>query len=110
MISDGPCIKQNFDLSGNIDSNNSSMTNTIPMPSVTKTINTEPISFAPKPKPIERSDQRTPSFKWKRTLATPGMGSFNQQLFKEGISKEFASYLKCSKIRYSCSLLTIALV
>ena len=64
FLSNRLCIKQSFDRLGNIDSNNSSMTNTILVPSVTKTINTKPVVF-----------KRIKSFSGKRKLATPGVDS-----------------------------------
>ena len=69
------------------------MTKKIFIPLVTKTINTECISFSTNPIFLGTSDLRTPFFSWKRKLATSGMGSFKQKLFTEGTSKEFVSLI-----------------
>ena len=56
-------------------------------------ISLKTFSFSPDPKPLERFDQRTLSFSWKRKDATPGMDSFKQKLFTKVISKESASLI-----------------
>ena len=93
FLSNRPGIKQRFGRLSNIDSNNSSIANTIPVSSVTETVNTNPVTFTPNPKLIGLSDRGTPSFSGKKKLATPTMDSFKQNLLTEGISKEYASLI-----------------
>lgn len=93
FLSTRPGAKQSFGRSGSNNSSNISVANAILVPSVTETIDMKPFTFASNPKSLGRCEQRIPSLSGKRKLATPGMSSFKQKLFKEVISKGSASLI-----------------
>ena len=88
---------QSFDRSSNVNFDNTSMTNPVLVPSVTKALDSKPFDFAQSPRFITKPKQGTSSSNNKRKPVTPGMDSFREKLSSEGMSKESATLIANAK-------------
>ena len=93
IFSNRQSLTQSFVRSSNVNFDNTSLANTVLVPSVTKALNSKPFKFAQSPRFITRPKQGTSSSNNKRKPTTPGMNSFRERLSSEGISKKAATLI-----------------
>ena len=90
FLSNRSIVKKGSNRSGNIDSSHPRMAKSILVSSTSTNVSTKSLTSSQHSQSFDRTKQTKPSTSRKSKLATPGMDSFREKLYAEGISKESA--------------------